>query len=97
MKLVDSIEQSIYVNGAVTNNDDFKNDFADRLLEVRDAIYDETGKYPQIGMSRNTSSWFTRLFQGDIGYRQGWTPKFWLMPVVVMDMRDGLIDFYVEE
>ena len=95
-KLVYSIEQNVYTMGAVVNSDDFKDIFVDKLLEVRDAVFDKYGEYPSIGVSNNTFSWFKRLFSKDPSYVDGWTPKFWLMPICVMDMKDGLFDFYVE-
>ena len=96
MRLVATKEQNVYLMGSVVNSDVFKDDFVDDLLEIRDGVFDEYGEYPIIGMSSNTSSWFRRLFVKDGAYKDGVTPSFWLMPIHVMDMRDGLIDFYVE-
>lgn len=95
MKLVNSMEQNIYLSGGVVNTDSFKDDFVDKLLKIRDDVSDEYNEFPTIGMSSNTLSWFRRLFRNDTAYDDGIIERFWLMPIHVVDMRDGLIDFYI--
>lgn len=98
MKLVGSMEQSIYVNGSIANSDDFKDEFVDKILEIRDKVDDEYGKLPFMGMSRNTFIWFKGLFSKDMAYVETTTNTlFWLMDVRLLDMRDGLFDFYLED
>lgn len=97
MNLLNSMEQNIYVNGAIANSEDFKNTFVDRMLDIRDKVELESGYTPVIGMSRNTFIWFKRLFCKDFSYVEiGDITTFWRMEIRVMDMRDGLIDFYID-
>lgn len=97
MKLVDTLEQNIYLVGSIAESDVFKNEFVDTLLDVRNKIDDEYGVIPVMGMSKNTLCWLKRLFGMDSSYSETENAKFfWLMEIRVLDMRDGLIDFYID-
>ena len=98
MRLVNSMRQDIYLNGAIANSDDFKDGFVDELLKIRDCTIDKSGQFPIITMSSNTFNWFKRLFQTDSSFvadRFDGYGRFWAMEIKVADMRDGLIDFYI--
>lgn len=98
MRLVGALERNIYTNGNIVNSDSFKDKLVDDMLEIRDKASDNYGEIPIIAMSRNTFTWFKKLFQKDSSYKETLTNTlFWLMDVRVFDMRDGLIDFYIED
>lgn len=98
MNLVGSVEQDIYLSQSIVNTDDFKDWFVDKLLENRDLICDKFGVMPLMAMSLNSFTWLKRLFMKDSAWvetTEG-TSSFWLMNIVVLDMRNGLFDFYID-
>lgn len=98
MKLVGTLEQNIYVPTSIVYMDDFKDKFVDRLLKVRDKVEDEYGVTPVLAMSQNTFVWFKRLFMGDGSWIETIDKtSFWLMNIIILDMRSGLFDFYIDD
>ena len=51
MTLINSMEQNINLPGSIVCSDDFKDEFVDRILDIRDAIHDKFGDFPIIGVS----------------------------------------------
>lgn len=97
MKLVGTLEQSIYHPVWAISNDNFKDELVDKILKIRDDVEDKYGTYPVMAMSKNTFVWFKRLFGKDSSYKETLNDvHFWLMNIAQLDMRDGLIDFYID-
>ena len=98
MKLVGTLEQNIYIQTSIACMDDFKDEFVDRLLKVRDEIDDAYGEAPVLVMSKNTFVWFKRLFMTDSSWVESVDgTSFWLMDIRLLDMRNGLFDFYISD
>ena len=98
MKLVGTLEQNIYIPTSIVYMNDFKDEFVDKLLKIRDEVEDRYGVLPTLAMSQNTFAWFKRLFKADSTWIETIDrTSFWLMNIVTLDMRNGLFDFYVED
>lgn len=98
MVLVNCFEENINVPVSFVSNDGFKDAFVDKAIAIRDAIRDKHDTMPVFAMSSNTFNWFRRVFQGDIGYvEKEYKTFFWGMDVRLMDAKDGLFDFYLDE
>lgn len=98
MKLVNSFEQNINIVGSIVNSDDFKDNFVDKILDIRDDIHDRFGDYPIIGVSANTYNWMKKLFGNEISFLETVDKSFfWGCELRRLDMKDGLFDYYVME
>ena len=98
MVLVNSFTQNINLPGSIVNADNFKDDFVDKILDIRDAIHDKFGVFPVICVSTTTYDWMKRLFVNEITFVE-FVDKtiFWGCELRRVDMRDGLFDFYITE
>ena len=97
MTLINSMEQNINLPGSIVCSDDFKDEFVDRILDIRDAVHDKFGDFPIIGVSVNTYDWMKKLFGDEISFLETVEKTiFWACELRRIDMRDGLFDFYVE-
>ena len=98
MALVKSFEQNISLPGSMVNSDDFKDNFVDKILDIRDDIHDRFNDYPVIGVSANTYNWMKRLFGNEITFLETVDKSFfWGCELRRIDMRDGLFDYYIGE
>lgn len=98
MVLVNCFEENINIPVAFVNNDGFKDSFVDKAINIRDGVRDKYDKMPVFTMSSRTFNWFKRLFYEDIGYvEKDHKTFFWGMDVRLMDAKDGLFDFYLDE
>ena len=97
MTLVNSLAQDINLPGSIVCSDSFKDDFVDKILDIRDAVHDKFGDFPIIGVSANTYNWMKKLFGNEISFLETADKTiFWGCELRRLDMRDGLFDFYVE-
>lgn len=98
MALLKSFEQNINLPGSFVSRGEFKDDFVDKILDVRDEIHDGFGDFPVIGVSANTYNWLKKLFGNEISFLEAVDKTiFWGCELRRIDMRDGLFDFYIEE
>ena len=68
MVLVNSFAQNINLPGSMVNTDDFKDNFVDKILDIRDDTHDKHGDFPIIGVSANTYNWMKKLFGNEISF-----------------------------
>ena len=98
MRLVGTLEQNIYTPASIVSMNDFKDEFVDRLLEIRDKVEDKYGVIPTLAMSQNTFAWFKRLSKTDGAWIETIEKtSVWVMNIVMLDMKNGLFDFYLED
>lgn len=98
MRVISSFTQSINLPCSFVGTDDFKDDFVDKILDIRDDIHDMCGDFPIIGVSANTYIWMKRLFGGEISFLETVDKTiFWGCEVRRFDMIDGLFDFYIDD
>ena len=98
MVLVNSFAQNINLPGSMVNTDNFKDNFVDKVLDIRDAIHDKHGVFPIIGVSANTYNWMKRLFFFFITFLETVDKTIFCgCELRRLDMRDGLFDFYITE
>lgn len=98
MKLINSFTQNINLPCSFIGTDEFKDDFVDKILDIRDEIHDRFGDFPIIGVSANTYTWMKRLFGGEISFLETVDKTiFWGCELRGLDMKDGLFDFYIAD
>ena len=98
MKLINSFTQNINLPCSFIGTDEFKDDFVDKILDIRDEIHDRFGDFPIIGVSANTYTWMKRLFGGEISFLETVDETiFWGCKLRRLDMKDGLFDFYIAD
>ena len=98
MKLFASFEQNIALPGSIVGTDTFKDEFVDKLLDIRDNIVDRFDEFPVIYISPNTYNWLKKLFGNEITFLETIDKTiFWACDIERMDMRDGKFDFYISE
>lgn len=98
MVLINSFTQNINLVGSIVNSDDFKDNFVDKILDIRDGIHDKFHDFPIIGVSVNTYNWMKKLFGNEITFLETVDKTvFWGCELRRLDMRDGLFDFYIAE
>lgn len=98
MKLLNTLNQNINLPISYIQSNDFKDNFVDKLLDIRDDISDRHGVFPVLAVSSNTYTWLKRLFGFEITFLEVADGTFfWGMRILQLDMRDGLFDFYLEE
>lgn len=98
MVLVNSFTQNINLPGSMVNTDDFKDNFVNKILDIRDAIHDKHCVFQIIGVSANTYNWMKKLFGNEITFLETVDKTiFWGCELRRLDMRDGLFDFYIAE
>lgn len=97
VNLLNSFSQDINVRGEIVNSDTFKDDFVDRILDIRDSIHDRFHDFPVICVSDNTYNWMKRLFGNEFSFFETVDKTiFWGCELRRSDMRDGLFDFYID-
>ena len=96
MRLINSFEWNINLPGSIANSDTNKDNFVDRIIDVRDKISERFDEYPVIGVSPTTYNWIKRLFGNEISFLEAVDKTmFWGCELRRVDMRDGLFDFYI--
>ena len=94
---IKSFEQNINLPGSIVNGGEFKDDFVDRVLDVRDEIHDRFGDFPVICVSPNTYNWLKKLFGTEISFLETVDKTvFWGCELRRIDTVDGQFLFYIE-